>query len=205
MIRMYEFRMMKTNVKLPYNRQSGGTLLGLIIGLICGLGIAVVVALMITKSPIPFVNKVTHQERPELSPGQASDPNLPLYGNRDTVKDAVQAQEPAATGAGSNSSDSGWQVVSPDPAAGTSGDADGKWTYFLQAGAFGTHADAENARARLALLGFEATVSERPSDANSNTLYRVRIGPFARVEAMNQMRKKLSDNGIDAAVVRVAK
>ena len=81
--------------------------------------------------------------------------------------------------------------------------ADDKWTYFLQAGAFRDQADAENSKAKLALAGFEASISDKGSDANG--LYRVRIGPFNQLEAMNRVRGKLSDNGIDVAVVRVAK
>lgn len=80
---------------------------------------------------------------------------------------------------------------------------DDKWTYFLQAGAFREQADAESARAKLALLGFEARISERPSD--NGTLYRVRVGPFGQLDTMNRMRGKLTDNGVDVAVVRTPK
>jgi cell division protein FtsN len=72
--------------------------------------------------------------------------------------------------------------------------------YYLQAGAFREVGDAENTRAKLALLGFEATVSDRATDAG--VLHRVRMGPFTQVEAMNKVRAKLSENGIDVAVVR---
>jgi cell division protein FtsN len=78
--------------------------------------------------------------------------------------------------------------------------ADDKVIYFLQAGAFRDVADAENTRAKLALLGFEASISDRASDAG--VLHRVRIGPFSQVEAMNKARAKLVDSGIDVAIVR---
>ncbi|NEX63266.1 SPOR domain-containing protein [Noviherbaspirillum galbum] len=80
---------------------------------------------------------------------------------------------------------------------------DEKWNYYLQAGAFRDQGDAEGMRAKLALIGVEAKVSERQSD--SGLLYRVRVGPFGQMDAMNKVRGKLSDNSIDAAVVRVAK
>ena len=51
-----------------------------------------------------------------------------------------------------------------------------------------------------ALLGFEANVSDRATD--NGVLHRVRMGPFNQVEAMNKVRSKLSENGIDVAVVR---
>ena len=78
-----------------------------------------------------------------------------------------------------------------------------KYTYFLQAGAFREPEDAENAKAKLAMMGFEANISERPSD--TGTLYRVRVGPFRQLEGMTRARSKLSDNGVDVAVVRTAR
>ena len=78
--------------------------------------------------------------------------------------------------------------------------SDEKVIYFLQAGAFREMPDAENTRAKLALLGFEATISDRISDAG--TLHRVRIGPYNQVEAMTRARAKLVDSGIDVAIVR---
>src|SRR5450830_208467 len=214
---------MKTHVKRHnLHKQAGGTFLGLILGLIVGLGISVVVALMITKSPIPFVNKVTRQDRTELSPGQASDPNKPLYGNKDSSaskepdnsaadqsqsKASAESQKPAPAQAVAPTQAAA-PVKSADaakdkPATAESASGDDKWSYFLQTGAFREQADAESARAKLALLGFEAKVSERPSDNGS--LYRVRIGPIGQVETVNRMRSKLSDNGVDAAVVRIPK
>lgn len=81
--------------------------------------------------------------------------------------------------------------------------SDEKWNYYLQAGAFRDQSDAEALRAKLALMGVEAKVSERQSENGS--LYRVRVGPYVQIEAMNKVRSKLSDNGVDAGVVRIAK
>jgi cell division protein FtsN len=73
-------------------------------------------------------------------------------------------------------------------------------TYYLQAGAFREIDDAENTRAKLALLGFEASISEKPNE--SGVLHRVRVGPFPQVESMNKARAKLIDSGIDVAIVK---
>ncbi|HAT32069.1 MAG TPA: cell division protein [Janthinobacterium sp.] len=89
-------------------------------------------------------------------------------------------------------------VAPATPAKADAGDE--KWVYYLQVGAFRETADAESARAKLALLGFEATVSDRSTD--TGVLHRVRMGPYNQVERMNQWRTKLSENGIDVAVVR---
>jgi cell division protein FtsN len=72
--------------------------------------------------------------------------------------------------------------------------------YYLQAGAFRDMSDAEATRAKLALLGFEAAISDRTSD--SGVLHRVRLGPYNQVESMNKARAKLLDSGVDVAIVR---
>ena len=75
--------------------------------------------------------------------------------------------------------------------------------YFLQVGAYKTPADAEQQRARLAFQGFESKVSQRA--AGGVTYYRVRIGPFTKFDDMNATRQRLSNSGIDTAVIRFTK
>ena len=230
-------------------KQSGGTLLGVILGLIVGLAIAVVVAIMITKTPTPFTNKAAKGEKaPEAitTPEQLSDPNKPLYGNRQTnpitplpatppaptapavaiappvapehavnplsvppksadpigQKIQEKQQEAKAPIIDKSSSDKAKKAAA-DIANAKADSTDDHWIYYLQVGAFREQAEAESARAKLALQGFEARISERPSDNGS--LYRVRIGSFSNLETMNRMRGKLSDSGINTAVVRSAK
>jgi len=88
----------------------------------------------------------------------------------------------------------------PAPVAAKADAADEKWVYYLQAGAFREMEDAESTRAKLALMGFEASVTERSTDIG--VLHRVRTGPYKQLDAMNRVRAKLSENGIDVAVVR---
>lgn len=183
-------------------------MLGLVIGLVIGLGIALAVALSITKTGLPFVTKGAQPKAPEGSGGAiVADPNKPLYGNKDAAREAARAlpkpaeEAPAAqppTAAAAGQTPIAERPVAAKPAAG-----EDKYTYYLQAGAFRAQADAESIKAKLALLGFEARVTERLSD--SDTLYRVRVGPFGQIETMNRIREKLSDNGIDVAVVRSPK
>jgi cell division protein FtsN len=197
------------------NRQHGGTLLGFILGLVVGLGIALGVAVVITKTPIPFTNKFARPEKPtEPNAGKAVDPNKPLYGNKAPARDAAKEfmkpsvpAEPANTAAPPVDSKPPVVELAPNadkPKKAEAADsADDKWSYFLQAGAFRSQTDAESLRGKLALIGVEAKVSERPSE--NGVLYRVRVGPFSQLDAMNRVRTKLSDNGVDAAVVRIAR
>lgn len=73
--------------------------------------------------------------------------------------------------------------------------------YFVQAGAFRTQADADAQRAKLAMLGWEARVSER--EQNGRTVFRVRVGPFAKRDDAEQLKEKLNDLTVESALVRV--
>lgn len=65
-------------------KQRGGTLLGLVIGALVGLGIALTVAVYVTKVPVPFMNK-SPAYNPESDAAEARknkdwNPNAPLAG-----------------------------------------------------------------------------------------------------------------------------
>lgn len=224
-------------------RQQGNTLVGVIIGLVIGLVIAVIVALAITKGSMPFTDKTGKAGKAaEPAAGQITDPNKPMYGNKDAAREAAAMELDKEPKAEPKAPDVLQQVIAslkpepahearpekpeskpepkPEPAprpapadkarpvavaaapAPARADAavEDKWVYYLQAGAFREAGDAESTRAKLALLGFEATISERNTD--NGVLHRVRMGPYGQIEAMNRARSKLSENGVDVAVIR---
>jgi cell division protein FtsN len=86
----------------------------------------------------------------------------------------------------------------PTPAPGPGADP---FLYFVQAGAFKSAEDAEAQRAKLAMLGIEALLSER--EQAGRTVYRVRIGPFNQKALADLAREQLEANGTEAALVRV--
>lgn len=73
--------------------------------------------------------------------------------------------------------------------------------YFVQAGAFNTQQDADAQRAKLAMLGWEARVSER--EQNGRTVFRVRVGPFGKRDDAESLKEKLDGAGVESALVRV--
>ena len=133
---------------------------------------------------------------PAPAPATAQQPKAPppdaLQELIGTLKDKPAPKAPAAAPAPQAKAE-----TKSEAKADAAGD---KWIYYLQAGAFHDMADAESTRGKLALLGFEAAISDRSTDAG--VLHRVRVGPFNQLEAMNRARTKLSENGIDVAVVR---
>ena len=81
------------------NKQRGGTLLGLIIGALLGLGIALAVAVYITKVPVPFMNKGlprgTDSDAAEAKKNRDWNPNAPLAGKNPAKSAPVTAPEVA--------------------------------------------------------------------------------------------------------------
>ena len=86
-----------------------------------------------------------------------------------------------------------------DRAAAAAAAAD-PFNYFVQAGAFRTQQDADAQRAKLAMMGWEARVSER--EQNGRTVYRVRVGPFGKRDDAQQIKEKLDGAAVDSALVR---
>ncbi len=88
--------------------------------------------------------------------------------------------------------------VRPAPAARTGPDP---FVYFVQAGAFAQTEEAEQQRAKLAMLGFEARLSER--EQSGRTMFRVRVGPFDKRDEAESAKDKLTGSGVESSLVRV--
>jgi cell division protein FtsN len=111
-----------------------------------------------------------------------------------SVPPARPARDPAAILAG--------QAPAPAPASATAAAADA-FVYFVQAGAYTRSDDAEQQKARLAMGGWTAKVTER--EQAGRTVWRVRIGPYATRAEADAQQQKLVDQGIEAQIVRVEK
>jgi cell division protein FtsN len=173
-------------------KSGGGTLLGIFIGLILGLGVAVGIAWYMNKAPIPFINKAKPPEKSAAEAGKAlakpderttqqvEKPRFEFY------KILPGAEEPVTEQQIKQAAKPGAPVEN----------------YLLQAGSFQNPADADNLKARLALLGVEAGV-EPVNLAEKGTWYRVRVGPYSKVDEINRLRQTLAQNGIEATLVKV--
>ncbi len=216
----------------PIQRQWGGTILGFIVGVVVGLAAALLVAVYVTKVPVPFMGAKTQgrtaeHDAAESKKNQNWDPNAPLQG-RSPARPAAPASapEPQAQPAPSPAAPGVAAVPAPRPSADPLGDlarsraappaaapapapvtapatagATDPFEYFVQAGAFRTPEDAETQRARLAMLGMEARVTER--EQAGRTVFRVRMGPFKTKEDAERMKARLDNTGADSALVRV--
>jgi len=186
--------------------QRGGTLLGFILGLVVGLGIALGVALYITKVPLPFMNKgqtrSSDQNEAEAKKNKDWDPNALITGKPAAkTAPASDAPTPVAPGiaAPTPAPVAAPAVMAPAPAAAAS--AAPQTSYFVQVGAFRSSDDAQGQRAKLALNGIEAVVTER--DQGGRPIFRVRVGPFEKIDDAERAKEKLDKGGTDTVLVKV--
>jgi len=178
------------------SRSGGSFLLGMFVGLLVGLAIALGVAFYLNKTPLPFLGKPkpaagADASKPAVVAGmpqgaaKADKPKFDFYkilpGHEEPVsekelKDAAKTakSQPEAT----------------------------RGVYFIQAGSFQNPADADNQKAKIAILGFESSV-EPTALPDKGTWYRVRLGPYTTLEELNRVRRTLSQSGIDASLVKL--
>ena len=129
---------------------------------------------------------------PTLTAPTVIDPMLP------SAASAARPQRPALGASASAAASAPASKASQSLAAGAD-----PFSYFVQAGAFARSEDAEQQRAKLALLGVESKLTER--EQGGRTVYRVRVGPFEKKEDADTAKEKLGDAGVDSALVRVQK
>lgn len=95
------------------------------------------------------------------------------------------------------------EVVLPDSEIGTRareeriGQAK-ETSYIMQAGSFKEFKDADNMKAKLALMGIESRVEK--AKVGNAAWYRVKMGPFDRMASVSSIRARLRQNGIDVVV-----
>jgi cell division protein FtsN len=184
--------------KSPASGSGSSMLVGILIGLLLGLGIALAVAIYLNRIPGPFLTRGKPAEPPGAAGKAPADksaavPKAPEAAMRPEEKRRFDFYEILPGNEGAAKSKGADQHR---PAGGQT-----RETFYLQAGAFQALAEADNMKARLALLGIEADIQSN-AVTDRGTLHRVRIGPFSRVEDVNRTRETLKQNGIDSTLIK---
>ena len=91
--------------------------------------------------------------------------------------------------------------VAAAPASATAAGAGDGSRYLLQAGAFQASAQAEELKARIALLGLSARVE--PATIDGKTVHRVRMGPYGTASDLADAKRKLERGGLPAMAIKV--
>ena len=198
----------------------GGTLIGMFIGLVIGVVIAAGVVWTMNKSPLPFNKQVMTQTPPPeggkvngvkaVAPAGDAQPPLPitlpgkpgdpipekrfqfydiLPGKSNAVPD--KAPKPVAREEPKKEEKKEEAKVESK---------ESKTPLFLQAGSFSTPHDADNQKAKLAFMGVEAVVQQVM--VQDRTYYRVRVGPYTRIDELNKVRAELARNGVESQLVK---
>lgn len=200
-------------------KRKGGIFFGIVIGLVVGALVAAGFAWYISRTPIPFQSKAdagkseakqdgkTDQKavgklgdgkapQPIALPGKPGDkvddkPRFEFYKilqGKEGTEEAKPGEKPADKPADKAAE----KPAAPKPAS---------EPMYLQAGAFAKPEDADNLKARLALMGLEASV-QSVATPDKGTLHRVRLGPYARPEDASSARGQLATAGIKADMVK---
>src|ERR1035437_6186264 len=206
----------KRSTAASKRKSGGGTLLGLFLGLVIGVLCAAGVVWYIYKTPPPFTNKgqplsaaqATAQSAngngasvPLALPGKPGDP-IPqnsdkprfdfykiLPGNTEAIPDPQSATVKSE------------EQKPPDAVKGKAEkDTALKDPVYLQTGSFQNASDADNQKAKLAMMGAEASIQQIM--LQEKVWYRVRLGPFKRMDDVNNMRSELAKQGVEANLVK---
>ncbi|HEY6864755.1 MAG TPA: SPOR domain-containing protein [Burkholderiales bacterium] len=182
----------------PRSKSGGTLLLGMVVGFLLGLAVAALIAVYFLKTPMPFLEKGKEKPpgAPNLTEG-AKPPEKAQQAKADTKPRfdfyrILPGQEEPVTER---------QVREAQRQAQKTGEPP-KETYLLQAGSFQNPADADNLKAKLALIGVEANV-EPTNLAEKGMWYRVRVGPYTKLEDINRVRQQMVENGIQVSLVRI--
>jgi cell division protein FtsN len=199
------------------NRQRGGFAIGLVAGVVIGLALALAVAVYVTKVPVPFVDKVPQRnatrDAADAEKSRNWDPNAPLLMKPLAAPAGASAAEaPASAGAGGGTTSAPTtSATTPGTTAGTTptaaaatpgaAAASAPEGFQVQVGAYARPEDAEQHRAKLAIAGLAARISER--DQAGKLVYRVRLGPFGSREEADLAREQAVSAGYgEASLVR---
>ena len=168
----------------------GGTLIGIFVGLVLGLAVAAAIAYVLGKSGLTGASAVQGTQRDIARNGKpeaAAPTSLPEKPRFDFYKILPGTEEPKVAKAPETQT----KPVDRQP-------VDRLW---LQAGAFATESDAENLKARLALVGWEASV-QAATLPDKSVRYRVRLGPYDNTDELNRIKSDLGKSGFDVAVIK---
>jgi cell division protein FtsN len=186
------------------NRSSGNgggskLMLGIFVGLVVGVLGAFGVVLYLNKATLPFQDKSGRPEHDESA--AAARAALPLPGkpgDKPVEKPRFEFYKilPGTQEASPNTA----PPPAPPPADGQPAVAADQ--FYLQVGAFQKPADADNVKAKLALIGIDSSVQD-VNLADKGTLHRVRTGPYATPAEMNAARTLMAQNGVQSTPIKI--
>lgn len=135
------------------------------------------------------------------APATASEERFDFYKMLPELNDRPAVEAKPAPVKASAPKESAVKTAAPKPATTAEPKAEAMKPAWLQVGAFKDEGDADNLKAKLALLGVESRIltSDVP---DKGIWHRVRVGPFNSAAEIDTVRKQLKTNGIDSAIIK---
>lgn len=171
---------------------------GIAIGIVIGLAAAIAVVLFVRKTPDSFVDRTqqpaqtdTRAVVPQPAPPAVSTQPAPT-GEKprfDFYNILPGNEEPPAP-------------KEPAQPTGESAPPAKQEQYFLQLGSFQSETEADNLKAKVALMGVEARI-ETTNVPDKGLFHRVRVGPYATMAEVARVRDQLNQNGLSSSLVKV--
>ena len=185
------------------SRKKGSNLfLGLFIGYVLGLVSAIGVWMYIHQAPSPFIQNEKPDVSTKIEPSKngniALKEMLILDNSEDQAKDQNEKTRfefyEMLPGNEEPVTEIELQKAAEQPIL--------KDKYYLQVGSFKNTEDAENLKAKIAMLGMEAYVQS--ADLSEKGMWhRVRVGPFTKIDTIKKTRSSLLQSGIKANLIKI--
>ena len=175
-----------------------GIIFGVLLGLIMAGGVAWYV---LTKNPRSFANEeppARVKPMVELKPKEAAADKAAPSEKAKPADAEVKPQYEFYKVLTETKSEN---APSVDPVVSVAAPVAMKEANVLQAGAFQKKDDAEKLKAKLAMLGVEASI-QSANVPDKGLWFRVRLGPFANADEMNKVAVTLKQNGLSSTPVR---
>ena len=185
------------------SRKKGSNLfLGLFLGYVLGLVSAIGVWMYIHQAPSPFIQNDKPEVSSKIKPSKNGDIALKeiliLDNSQSQTKDPNEKTRfefyEMLPGNEEPVTEIELQKAAKQPLL--------KDKYYLQVGSFKDTEDAENLKAKIAMLGMEAYVQS--ADLSEKGMWhRVRVGPFTKIDAIKKTRSSLLQSGIKANLIKI--
>ena len=182
----------------------GFGILSFFFGIATGLLIAAYLAFYITKTPVPFANKLDGYNKTKsiTKLSETDDDVIVKIAPSDMSIFLPDSKENSAKSSSESLSEPVERVIQTTKLEKEVNDSNEvNKSYYLQVGAFREVKEADRMRAKLAFLGFEAAIFKK--NKKGNLFYRVRLGPFSSSEELNNVKERLSDSQIKSHAVLV--
>lgn len=188
-------------------RASGfGSWLSFITGLLIGLTVAVVIYFTRVCAPTPNAEAPLSAAPAPVAPAVVPEPEVVLQEDH-------SALAPPASGAapdfdfykilpGVEVKVPETQLATPPPTDAPPPAPTATEAYVLQVGSFQNFADADQAKAQLALQGIPSTIQRVVVDG-TKVWFRVHVGPYTNMSEVQAMRTRLTQAGASVVVLKI--